>query len=91
MLTGAELANEPSVTKMRLESRILNSTLIGVFFTGSVFGSTVPGKWEKVASLPKGEPIIVVLKSGHRVDGKFQRLAVNELVLESRLHAYPIL
>ena len=38
----------------------------------------IPGRWEKVADLDLGTPIIVELKNGDQVEGSFEGLSESE-------------
>ena len=43
----------------------------------------IPGRWEKIEALGVGPPIIVDLKSGDRLEGKFAALSPSELSLRN--------
>ena len=43
----------------------------------------IPGRWEKIEALGVGPPIIVDLKSGDRLEGKFAALSPSELSLRT--------
>ena len=43
----------------------------------------IPGRWEKVQTLPLGPQITVELKSGDRLEGQFEELSPFELLLKT--------
>ena len=43
----------------------------------------IPGRWEKVQTLPLGPQITVELKSGDRLKGQFEELSPSELLLRT--------
>lgn len=49
----------------------------------SLIGKTVPGRWEKVKALEPGSSISVLLISGELVEGKFERLDRDVLLLRT--------
>lgn len=46
---------------------------------GPLMAGVVPGRWEKVAALPAGKPIVVTLKAGERIECSFESLAPDAL------------
>ena len=49
----------------------------------SAQAQVIPGRWEKIEALGVGPPIIVDLKSGDRLEGKFAALFPSELSLRN--------
>jgi uncharacterized protein YcfJ len=56
--------------------------LAGVILVGSAAAGVIPGRWEKVDSLREGEDIVVVMKSGERIEGDFQSADVDSITVK---------
>ena len=52
-----------------------------VLSTTSLSAAIVPGRWEKVAALEEGYPIIVTMKSGERIKAAFNGLGEEGVLL----------
>lgn len=51
--------------------------------TTEIQASVIPGRWEKVATIPQGLPIVVILTGGDRIEGTFVRTDDRSVQLEN--------
>lgn len=61
-----------------------STTVFGVFMMAftSLQAAVIPGRWEKVAALEQGYPIIVTLKGWERIKGTFDGLDMESLLIK---------
>jgi hypothetical protein len=57
-------------------------TLVSVL-TFEIQAGVIPGRWEKVETIPRGLPIVVILTGGDRMEGTFQRADHRSVQIET--------
>ena len=57
--------------------------VVGSMLFAQTWAGVIPGRWEKVETIPNGLPIIVVLKAGDRVQGTFLQADDRSVQLEN--------
>jgi hypothetical protein len=76
-----------TVSHYRILERIGQTARIGtilalnVLSTAALLGDVVPGRWAKVAILPLESQIVLTLRSGDRIECKYQSLSNTDLVV----------
>jgi outer membrane lipoprotein SlyB len=70
-----------AIRRTFLRKYLLFALFIAQVLTVSANAVVVPGRWEKVESLPRGTTVIVHLSSGDRLQGALSKLNEEEILL----------
>lgn len=64
-----------------IKASIASSLTIGFLSVSSLAAAVIPGRWEKVADLQVGTPVVVELKSGDRAKAVIKHVGTQEITI----------
>jgi len=65
-----------------MRQHIIGALIATVLLVGNLVAGVIPGRWEKIDSLPEGEDIVVVMKSGERFQVDFRSSDLDSLTVK---------